>query len=108
MCYLEPKTLEEFKELINQDKLVVVVFKATWCGPCKLIAPKFGKFTETYTNAVYARVDVDEVPDITSVYQVRTMPTIMYFKKGEKVSEVVGASVDSLASIEAKIKEFSA
>ncbi|KAI9470985.1 MAG: putative thioredoxin [Benjaminiella poitrasii] len=105
MSFQEPKTLEQFKALINQDKLVVVDFHASWCGPCKLIAPKFAKFTETYPNAVYAKVDVDEVPDVASEYQVRAMPTIMYFKKGEKIGEVVGANV---ASIEAKIKEFSA
>ncbi|KAK4509809.1 uncharacterized protein ATC70_007113 [Mucor velutinosus] len=103
--FKEPKSLEAFKELIAQDKLVVVDFHATWCGPCKLIAPKLHKFAEAYDHAVFAKVDVDEVPDVAAEYQVRAMPTIMYFRKGEKLGEVVGANV---ASIEAKIKEFSA
>lgn len=62
MSFQEPKNLAAFKELISQDKLVIVDFHATWCGPCKLIAPKLAKFTETYADAVFAKVDVDEVP----------------------------------------------
>ncbi|KAL9542313.1 thioredoxin trx1 [Mucor bainieri] len=101
----EPKSLAAFKELIAQDKLVVVDFHATWCGPCKLIAPKLSKFSETYSAVVFAKVDVDEVPDVAAEYQVRAMPTIMYFRKGEKLGEVVGANP---ANIENKIKELSA
>lgn len=62
MPFQEPKTLAAFKELIAQDKLVIVDFHAVWCGPCKLIAPKLHKFAETYADAVFAKVDVDEVP----------------------------------------------
>lgn len=61
MSFEEPKNLEQFKQLINQDKLVIIDFHATWCGPCKLIAPKLHKFAETYSNAVFAKVDVDDV-----------------------------------------------
>jgi thioredoxin 1 len=61
MSFAEPKNLAEFNQLINQDKLVVVDFHATWCGPCKLIAPKLAKFTEVYDNVVFAKVDVDDV-----------------------------------------------
>lgn len=61
MSFQEPKNLAAFKELIAQDKLVVVDFMATWCGPCKLIAPKLTKFIEVYTDVVFAKVDVDDV-----------------------------------------------
>lgn len=61
MSFQYPKNVEEFEQLIAQDKLVIVDFHATWCGPCKLIAPKLGKFAETYADAVFAKVDVDEV-----------------------------------------------
>ncbi|KAI8087885.1 thioredoxin-like protein [Gilbertella persicaria] len=105
MSFQEPKSLSEFQELINQDKLVVVDFHATWCGPCKLIAPKLKNFAEAYTNVVFAKVDVDEVPDVAGEYQVRAMPTIMYFKNGQKLGEVVGANIKN---IEDKLKEFAA
>ncbi|KAI8139912.1 thioredoxin-like protein [Fennellomyces sp. T-0311] len=103
MSFEEPKSLAEFQALIQGDKLVVVDFHATWCGPCRLIAPKFKKFAETYTDAIYAKVDVDEVPDVAAEYSVRAMPTFMFFKNGAKVGEVVGANA---ASVESKIKEF--
>jgi thioredoxin 1 len=61
MSFQEPKNLTEFKALIAQDKLVIVDFHATWCGPCKLIAPKLAKLTEVYSDAIFAKVDVDDV-----------------------------------------------
>jgi thioredoxin 1 len=61
MSFQEPKSLAAFKELIAQDKLVVVDFMATWCGPCKLIAPKMVKFIEVYGDVVFVKIDVDEV-----------------------------------------------
>ncbi|KAG2235687.1 thioredoxin-like protein [Thamnidium elegans] len=105
MSFQEPKNLQEFKTLIASDKLVIVDFHATWCGPCKLIAPKLAKFTEIYSDAIFAKVDVDDVADVAAEYQVRAMPTIMYFKNGVKLGEVVGANI---VNIEAKIKELSA
>jgi thioredoxin 1 len=55
-----PKNLAEFNALINTDKLVVVDFYATWCGPCKLISPKFEKLVDEYPEVVFAKVDVDD------------------------------------------------
>lgn len=62
MSFQEPKNLAEFEKLIKENQLVVVDFHATWCGPCKLIAPKLKKFAEETPNVVFAKVDVDEVP----------------------------------------------
>ncbi|CAO3630254.1 unnamed protein product [Mucor hiemalis] len=104
MSYQYPKSVAEFEQLIAQDKLVIVDFHATWCGPCKLIAPKLDKFAADYSDAVFAKVDVDEVPDVAAKYEVRAMPTIMYFRNGQKIAEVVGANV---AKIESTIKENS-
>lgn len=56
-----PSNVSEFDELIKGDKLVVVDFHATWCGPCKIISPKFESFSDVYTDALFAKVDVDEV-----------------------------------------------
>ncbi|KAI8977265.1 thioredoxin-like protein [Mycotypha africana] len=105
MAIQEPKNLTEFEQLINSNSLVVVDFHATWCGPCKLIAPKFKAFAEETANVVFAKIDVDEVPDVATKYQVRAMPTIMYFKDGNKVDEVVGANV---ANIKAKLDALAA
>ncbi|ORZ17912.1 thioredoxin [Absidia repens] len=100
-----PKNLAEFNTLIASDKLVVVDFHATWCGPCKLIGPKFEKLVEEYPGVVFAKVDVDDVPDVAAEVGVRAMPTFMFFKNGSKVGEVVGASLPNIVN---KIKELSA
>ncbi|KAG2182044.1 hypothetical protein INT43_006970 [Umbelopsis isabellina] len=100
----EPKNLQEFKSLIASDKLTAVDFHAQWCGPCKIVGPKFVKLVEVYPNVQFAKVDVDEGADIAEEYSIRAMPTFLFFKDGVKVGEVVGANI---AAVEAKIKEFS-
>lgn len=65
---------------------------ATWCGPCKVIAPKIVDLAKKYTNVKFYKLDVDEVPDVAQELGVRAMPTFLIFKNGEKVDEVVGAN----------------
>ncbi|KAI8976254.1 thioredoxin-like protein [Pilobolus umbonatus] len=89
---VEVKNAAEFKDILSNNKLVVVDFHATWCGPCKLIAPKITKLAEEKSNIKFIKVDVDEVADIASQYEIRAMPTIMFFVNGEKVNEVIGAN----------------
>ncbi|KIW33742.1 thioredoxin [Cladophialophora immunda] len=81
------------------DRLVVLDCFATWCGPCKVIAPEVAKFSESddFKDKVdFYKVDVDEVPDVAQELGVRAMPTFMIFKNGEKVAEVVGANKRAL------------
>ena len=81
------------------DRLIVLDCFATWCGPCKAIAPEILKFSnsEEYKDKVdFYKVDVDEVPDVAQELGVRAMPTFMFFKNGEKVEEVVGANVQAI------------
>ena len=68
-----------------------------------MIAPKVVAFSQTYQNANYLKVDVDELPDVAQEYGIRAMPTFMIFKDGEKVDELVGANP---AALEAKIKAY--
>jgi len=79
------------------EKLVVVDFFATWCGPCKMIAPKVQVMSEkTYTNVVFLKVDVDENEEIATEYKVSAMPTFMFFKNGKKIDEFAGANENKL------------
>ncbi|GAM85032.1 hypothetical protein ANO11243_030350 [Dothideomycetidae sp. 11243] len=82
----------------DKDTLIVLDCFATWCGPCKVIAPQVVKFSDTYTNAKFYKLDVDEVPDVAQELGIRAMPTFLLFKNGEKVGEVVGANPKALES----------
>ncbi|KAF5094469.1 hypothetical protein D0Z00_003516 [Geotrichum galactomycetum] len=94
--------LENFKKEIAFSGLTVVDFYATWCGPCKMVAPVVEKLSETVTQANFIKVDVDESPDVAAEYEVTAMPTFLFFKNGEKVETVIGANVGKLqASVKA-------
>ncbi|EPX72983.1 cytosolic thioredoxin Trx1 [Schizosaccharomyces octosporus yFS286] len=93
---------EDFKAVIAQNKLVVVDFFATWCGPCKAISPKVDQFSKTYSDAEFIKVDVDELSEIAAEAGVHAMPSFFLYKNGQKIAEVVGANP---AKLEAAIKE---
>jgi len=96
----------EFDSAIKGNKVVVLDAFATWCGPCKVIAPTVAKFSEEYTGAHFIKLDVDEVPDVAQELSIRAMPTFLVFKDGEKINEIVGANPKALlAAIEAAVKE---
>jgi len=82
--------------------LVVLDCFATWCGPCKVIAPKVVEFSDKYPNAKFYKIDVDEAMDVAQELGIRAMPTFLLFKNGEKVAEIVGANP---AALEAAIKK---
>ncbi|KAK9471958.1 thioredoxin-like protein [Dipodascopsis tothii] len=86
------KSTAEFKEAIASDKLTVVDFFATWCGPCKVIAPKVHAFSEEFADVDFYKVDVDELSEVASEVEIRAMPTFILFKAGSKVQTVVGAN----------------
>ncbi|CDO55776.1 similar to Saccharomyces cerevisiae YCR083W TRX3 Mitochondrial thioredoxin, highly conserved oxidoreductase required to maintain the redox homeostasis of the cell,forms the mitochondrial thioredoxin [Geotrichum candidum] len=96
--------LENFKKEIASPSLTVVDFYATWCGPCKMVAPVIEKLSETVKEANFIKVDVDESPDVASEYGISAMPTFMFFKNGEKIETVIGANVGKLqASVKALV-----
>ncbi|KAK4994821.1 thioredoxin trx1 [Elasticomyces elasticus] len=80
----------------EEGTLMVLDCFATWCGPCKTIAPLVVKMSDTYTDVRFYKLDVDEVPDVAQELGIRAMPTFVLFKDGEKVSEVVGANPKAL------------
>lgn len=99
---LTASSKSEFDTAIQGNQLVVVDAFATWCGPCKAIAPKIEDYSRDYPDVKFIKFDVDESPDIAQELGIRAMPTFLLFKGGEKVEEVVGANP---AAIEAAIQK---
>lgn len=86
----------EFQDALKHDGLVVVDFFATWCGPCKMIAPLLDKFSAEYTSAKFIKVDVDQFGEIAQEYEVSSMPTVLFFKEGKVIHKVIGANPAAL------------
>ena len=85
-------TEENFeKEVLKSDVPVLVDFWATWCGPCRMIAPIVGELAEEYAGKLkVGKVNVDEQPELASAFNIASIPTIMVFKNGILTDKVIG------------------
>ncbi len=82
-----------FEEVVLKATMPVMVdFGATWCGPCRALAPVVEQIAEEYAGkAVVAKADVDECPSASAQFRIRNVPTVLFFKNGEVVDKSVGA-----------------
>ena len=85
-------TSENFASLKAGNLPLVVDFWATWCGPCRMVAPIIEELAKTYEGkVVVGKCDVEECEDLTAEFGIRNIPSILFFKNGEVVDKVIGA-----------------
>jgi thioredoxin 1 len=81
----------EFEQLIADEKLVVVDYTASWCGPCRLTAPLIDQLATEYENrATVVKIDIDKAKENAKKYGIRSIPAVLVFKDGEVVENIVG------------------
>lgn len=79
------------KEIIESDKIVLIDFWATWCGPCQMLSPILSEIAEQHKDKVkVCKVNVDEYRELAVKYQISSIPTILVFKEGEIINTFVG------------------
>ena len=95
-------TTENFNETVNSDKIVLVDFWATWCGPCRQFGPIFESVSEKHPDIVFGKVDTDAQQELAASAQISSIPTLMIFREGVLIfrnsGAIPGAAIDDLVS----------
>ncbi|KAL8144506.1 hypothetical protein V2J09_017538 [Rumex salicifolius] len=85
-----------FNSIKHSNQLMVVDFAASWCGPCKMMEPVLSGMSSKHSEVEFAKIDVDELPDVAQEFGVQAMPTFVLIKQGKEVDRIVGAKKDEL------------
>ncbi|KAJ4970813.1 hypothetical protein NE237_003912 [Protea cynaroides] len=96
---------EKISEANKDGKFVVVNFSASWCGPCKIIAPLYSELSQKYDALMFLTVDVDELTEFSSSWDIRATPTFFFLRDGQQVDKLVGANKPELQRKIIKIAE---
>ena len=102
---MEVSTSTWDQEVLKASELVLVDFWAVWCGPCRMVAPTVQELAKDYAGKIkVVKLNTDDNPDIASRYKIMGIPTLMLFKDGGKLDQIVGAVPKP--QLKAKIDQF--
>ncbi|KAI8804269.1 thioredoxin-like protein [Cladochytrium replicatum] len=89
----------EYDRHISGSKPVVIDFFAEWCGPCKMVAPRYESLSQRFPGVTFLKVDVDKSPDIAQKEGVTAMPTFVFYSGGKHVESVRGADINKVERV---------
>ncbi|XP_022151175.1 thioredoxin H4-like [Momordica charantia] len=95
-CHTKPQWTARFEASKETNKLLVIDFTATWCGPCRHMEPTIKEFAARFVDVEFVKIDVDELTDVAREYGVEAMPTFILIKNGKVIDKVVGARKEDL------------
>lgn len=83
-------TEKEFENIINNNQTILIDFYADWCGPCRALGPVLDEMSNENPKLIIGKVNVDDEPDLTSQFKIRSIPTMIIFKHGKETERIVG------------------
>ncbi|PIN14432.1 Thioredoxin [Handroanthus impetiginosus] len=87
---------QKMAEAKRDGKIVVANFSAAWCGPCRMIAPFYAELSEKYPSAMFLTIDVDELNEFSTSWDIKATPTFFFLKDGQQLDKLVGANKPEL------------
>ncbi|CAI9097162.1 OLC1v1033520C1 [Oldenlandia corymbosa var. corymbosa] len=87
---------QKLTEAKNDGKIVIANFSASWCGPCRMIAPYYCELSEKYPSLMFLTIDVDELTEFSTSWDIKATPTFFFLRDGQQIDKLVGANKPEL------------
>ncbi|KAF3974401.1 hypothetical protein ACB098_09G094100 [Castanea mollissima] len=87
---------QKMAEASRDGKIVIANFSATWCGPCKMIAPFYVELSEKYPSLMFIVIDVEELTEFSTSWDIKATPTFFFLRDGQQIDKLVGANKPEL------------
>ena len=99
MALFKIETIDDFKKVIRENTTVIIDVYATWCNPCRTIAPFFYELAHANTHVLSAKVNCEDSPDVAQFLEITSIPTFIKFKNGKRVETVFGPDKNAISNL---------